>query len=382
MKYVYRAATVVAMKTRRGRPRDKLDFVTNTLRGRIESGAWQPGEALPGELELARELSVARMTLRGALSELARLGLIERVRGRGTFVKRAADAPRTSTTLAIIVQRSDEPLDADSYTSQLGLGMQRALQDSGFVSSIHTVPAGERVIDFVRANPQVAATWGGVLTHAHLLDGPSRDWFDATHIPVVCITTPDPAVRISYVDLDNVAGGRMAMRHLLERGATRPAIMDSLGSKSHSAARARGYRAALAEFGVEIPERNLLRHRNRTTRESQDTAAKLLAPLLKGKDAIDSVIVYGEHPTIGVYRAVEDAELAVGRDVAVVHYNDYPWLREVLSPTPTAVRQPFDRVACEATLMLQRKIRRTDRKRERKIIKPELVIRESSFPKP
>jgi GntR family transcriptional regulator len=45
-----------------------------------------PGERLPSESELAREYDVNRLTVRQALADLGRRGLVEASQGRGTFV--------------------------------------------------------------------------------------------------------------------------------------------------------------------------------------------------------------------------------------------------------------------------------------------------------
>jgi GntR family transcriptional regulator len=56
------------------------------LKEQIESGNWQPGEALPSEPELARRYCVSRVVVRQALAILEDDRQIVRVRGRGTFV--------------------------------------------------------------------------------------------------------------------------------------------------------------------------------------------------------------------------------------------------------------------------------------------------------
>jgi GntR family transcriptional regulator len=56
------------------------------LSGRISSGELQPGAQLPSELELCDRLGVSRGVVRQALNELRYEGLIDRERGRGTFV--------------------------------------------------------------------------------------------------------------------------------------------------------------------------------------------------------------------------------------------------------------------------------------------------------
>jgi GntR family transcriptional regulator len=62
------------------------------LRERLAAGEFAGEAALPGELELAREYRVSRVTMRAALNLLVQDKLILRHRGRGTFL-RASDAP-------------------------------------------------------------------------------------------------------------------------------------------------------------------------------------------------------------------------------------------------------------------------------------------------
>lgn len=57
------------------------------LRSRIVAGEWPPGSALPAEQALASQHGVALGTMRQALALLVEQGLIERIHGRGTFVR-------------------------------------------------------------------------------------------------------------------------------------------------------------------------------------------------------------------------------------------------------------------------------------------------------
>lgn len=72
---------------------------------------WKPGEQIPTESELCAQYGVSRITMRHAIARLVNRGLLERGRGRGTFVR-------------------DNRLTADvrsvsSYTDEItGLGMK------------------------------------------------------------------------------------------------------------------------------------------------------------------------------------------------------------------------------------------------------------------
>ena len=47
---------------------------------------YRPGDKLPNELELAKELGVSRTTLRDAMTYLVSTNVLKRIRGKGTFV--------------------------------------------------------------------------------------------------------------------------------------------------------------------------------------------------------------------------------------------------------------------------------------------------------
>lgn len=61
--------------------------VMRAIQERIESGEYGPGDMLPSETQLVRELGVGRTTVVRALQTLAMQGWIEREHGRGSFVK-------------------------------------------------------------------------------------------------------------------------------------------------------------------------------------------------------------------------------------------------------------------------------------------------------
>ncbi|MBN8425149.1 GntR family transcriptional regulator [Microbacterium sp. 2216-1] len=61
----------------------------------IENDRLQPGDPLPGEHRLCDQYGVSRTVVRQALGQLEHEGLIERVKGKGTFVAR----PRTAESL-------------------------------------------------------------------------------------------------------------------------------------------------------------------------------------------------------------------------------------------------------------------------------------------
>jgi DNA-binding GntR family transcriptional regulator len=75
--------------------RDRIDHNGPTVKWRqvfddieadITSGRLAPNAKMPTELEMADQYGVARITVRRAVQELAKQGLLVIVHGRGTFV--------------------------------------------------------------------------------------------------------------------------------------------------------------------------------------------------------------------------------------------------------------------------------------------------------
>lgn len=62
--------------------------LVEALKDAIARKAWQPGERLPSEMDLAERYGVAPGTVRQAISALVDAGLVERQQGRGTFLRK------------------------------------------------------------------------------------------------------------------------------------------------------------------------------------------------------------------------------------------------------------------------------------------------------
>lgn len=72
------------------------------LREQITRGLHEPGSPIPTEEQLCALFGVSRITVRRALADLEREGLVEKRQGRGTFVSRAARVARRAATLSLV----------------------------------------------------------------------------------------------------------------------------------------------------------------------------------------------------------------------------------------------------------------------------------------
>lgn len=61
--------------------------IATSLKNRIMNNEWQINDKMPSELNLAKEYSVSRVTLRQALGELEKEGIIYKIQGKGVFLQ-------------------------------------------------------------------------------------------------------------------------------------------------------------------------------------------------------------------------------------------------------------------------------------------------------
>ena len=60
--------------------------IADDITDKITDGTYPPESRLPSEAELAEEYGAAKMTVRAAIRVLNERGLVETVRGKGSFV--------------------------------------------------------------------------------------------------------------------------------------------------------------------------------------------------------------------------------------------------------------------------------------------------------
>lgn len=233
------------------RSRLKYQRLRSELLGQIAIGTYRPGEALPGEHQLAEMMRVSRTTVRQTLGDLEREGLVTRVQGKGTFVaERTSESTATRTaSLALLV-----PDVATGYYPTLVAGFDRAANEVGrpvIVCNTHN-EIDKQANHLMRLIDQRVA---GILlnpsTHAVTPAYQVRLAQEAG-IPVVLLHRGVPDVQAPVLELPTVEIGRRAGKLIAEAGHRRVGFLASHRYAS-SEVYERGLREALLAAGIELP---------------------------------------------------------------------------------------------------------------------------------
>lgn len=194
----------------------------------------------------------------------------------------------------------------------------------------------------------------------------------AEQLPFVAFGRTDCALAYPYVDLDSQAGSFAVVSHLIARGHTRIAYLGMPLAYTYANHRYQGYLQALAAAGIS-PDVSLVRN---DLHAETDTRAAVLG-LLEQPNRPSAIAAASDLLAIYAMRAIEDAGLKPGHDLAVAGFDDLP-LAAHTRPSLTTVRQPFDQI-CDRLIETLIGVIEADFTTPRQtLVTPELIIRQSS----
>lgn len=179
--------------------------IAELLTRQIKAGYWHSGERLPTEAELAASLSVAVGTLRKSLALLSEQGVLERIQGSGTYVRRVegtqriyelfrlelTSGPGLPTAHILDVQRCARPahvpvLGANSkaavwrvrrlrFLSQVPVALEEIWFDAARTKTLHAEELGDSMYLFYQNRFQV---WIARVED-RICAAPAPDWAQA-----------------------------------------------------------------------------------------------------------------------------------------------------------------------------------------------------------
>ncbi|MEJ5253069.1 MAG: GntR family transcriptional regulator [Chthonomonadetes bacterium] len=348
--------------------------IYHTLKADIVSGHYPPGAQLPTETELMHRFGVSRVTVRHALALLQREGLVVRIPAKGTFV-RHSDQPSASPKL-IALLALDVQLD---FFGKLIRGAEQEAAAHGYkllVRSTDNDAEKERQC-LLELQSHVAgfiiAPATGNQNHVHYGQLLVRG------VPFVFIDRYLPEFNVDRVTSDNVQGGYLATRYLLELGHRRIGVI-SARKATTCTERLRGYQQALEEFGVPFdPE--LIAHAIGKRRDGWDEY------LYQGRVQTEALLKLPNPPTalfamndllaVGALRYLRERGIAVPEEMALIGYDGIE-LSELVSPSLTTVKQQSLRMGAEAVRLLVRRIRNPEQPAQHVVLPVDLHIRAST----
>jgi LacI family transcriptional regulator len=257
---------------------------------------------------------------------------------------------------------------SDPFFMELLSGVGRQAAEYGYDLLLSAQQPGEEELGAYR-RIVASSRIDGVVVARVRHDDPRIAFLKDAHHPFVAFGRSNAGDH-PYIDVDGVAGMRQVVRHLIERGHRRIALILPPRALAFAATRYEGYAQGLRDAGLE-PEEAYLAEGDLTSDGGYQAALRLL------DQAPTAIAACNDMMAIGAMRAVRERGFAVGRDVAVTGFDDIPQAAHTTPPL-TTVRQPIYDIGRQALEMLIRVIRQEPVEETQIILVPELIIRASS----
>ncbi|HET9345054.1 MAG TPA: LacI family DNA-binding transcriptional regulator [Candidatus Limnocylindrales bacterium] len=209
----------------------------------------------------------------------------------------------------------------------------------------------------------------GLLAFADSLsDSEIIDLWKRDHPLVLLHRTPPPDVRVPAVTVENKAGARQLVDHLVEvHGSRRIAYLRGPAGHEDSRWRELGYLQSLDDHGLAgaaiIGDGGF----------SAAIAERQVAEWLASGTRLDAVFAGDDAAAVGALRAVQ--AFAADRPIGVVGFDDVPLARHIAPPL-TTVRAPTEEVGRIAVRRLLEAARGTE-STDQVLLPTEVVIRQS-----
>lgn len=223
------------------------------------------------------------------------------------------------------------------------------------------------------------------LVHARRVDGfilssveyndPRIPIIERLHVPFVSFGRANEGASSPYVDVDGRAGIATAVRHLVEQGHQRIAVLAWPESSRVGSERLSGYWEAMADADLPIDPKWIIRGKGEIDFGYEATQRLLELPEQRRPTAVVTML---DTTAIGVVQALEACGVAVGSEVAVTGFDDMP-VAHHFKPSLTTLRQPLWDVGREVINLLIAQLKDEQPVRQSILLPPELVIRESSL---
>ena len=195
-------------------------------------------------------------------------------------------------------------------------------------------------------------------------------------IPVVCV---DRRVRDRAIDtvlIDNTGAAREAVLHLIGNGYRRIGIVTGPDRTTTARERLEGYRSALREAGIS-PDPEVERRGTFT----QELGRQLTSELLDLAPAVEALLIGNNRLMQGALDAIHARGMRVPEDVAVVGFDDVPWMPPG-SASLTTVMQPAYELGSTAALRLIQRLKHPEHlARQETVLTYRLQIGDSSRPR-
>lgn len=286
-------------------------------------------------------------------------GLMSKKTGTIGLVVSSINIPYTSA----LVQEIEADIRARGYNLLLGISANDFEVEKKIIEDFRS-----RRVDGIIIAPGHMDVTGGIEEKTNYISNLNK-----AQVPFVFINTCYPHIKANYVIVDLDEGSYNLTAYLLNKGYRD--ILFFAGKRVHFVTKMRceGYQRAYRDNNLAVPKERVIECGD----YDFDSAYRAVEEWLRRNELPDVFMASNDAMALGILKALREKGVSVPGDVALVGYDDivYPTLAEI---SLTTVRIPIGDMCSRTVDMLISNIEGSDNSLQQIMLKPSLVIRESS----
>ena len=301
---------------------------------------------------------------------------------------------RSTETIGFVVPDSSGGY-SEAFFNEFLAGVSKRAADFGYDLLVAVAHDKKDEIAIYRKLISEGKVDGFVLTRTYRNDA-RADLLTREEFPFAMFGRVENAPNAPYVDEDGTYAMKLITEHLLQRGHSRIACIGQPESIMFSRLRLQSVQEHLSDAGIHVPEEYI-----RMGYFSQKDGYEQASDLLRLPTPPSAIICFNDLLAFGAINAGKDADIRIGRDLAVTGFDDIPMSAHYRPPL-TTISQPIQGIGGMVVDLLldriqelrgitvpeqvgieaERRIRipeswkvEADQNRHQLLLKPELIIR-------
>ncbi|MFC5650613.1 LacI family DNA-binding transcriptional regulator [Paenibacillus solisilvae] len=324
--------------------------------------------------DVAKEAGVSIATVSNAINGKGKLSnkkrdeifkVMERLQYKPSVIASALMGKKTYTIGLLI------PDVSNPFFSEIARSVEDLAHSEGYsVIVCSTDNKDDRVEKYIRLLEQKSVD--GILIGTGVENADILRQLTEKSLSIVMIAREAVSLKVHSVLTDNFKGGALAAEHLLSKGHRRIAVLSENFKVTSSFERVRGFRFALFEAGIALDEADII-----SCDSSIRDGKRAAAALIRRENSPSAIFCCNDLLAIGALQAAKETGVRVPEQLSIIGFDD-TILSTVTNPALTTIAQPMDQMVKLAFDLLIRSLENTDEIKQRIVMQPELIVREST----
>jgi len=195
------------------------------------------------------------------------------------------------------------------------------------------------------------------------------------NIPIVFFDRVPNDFQADHVIIDDFKGAYLAVKHLIDVGCRQIAHLGTSKDMGIGLERYNGYLQALKDHRLTVNEHLII------DCDTYKAARLITRKLIYGSDPVDGIFAVNDRTAIGALQTAKECGIKIPREMAIVGFSNGIYSNMTDPPLTTVEQFGYQMGQDAARMLLDRLFSKENYPPQRKLIKPELIIRGSTVEK-